>query len=245
VKRLNATAQSDFFNKFVRRYPDKQYQTWLGAHYTMVGVDYTYDKNLQDRIFAGIANYFFGYSFSAAMKLTKDKARTNDMPIFERKFDLVESTFYSTSAAFLQAERPEAIQDGHQLVVHAELFLLRLLTSLQAARRLINWGFFCEPLTILRSALEQLAWTYVVGVELDQKQLDKPQPSKCIGPFRSRFAPAGYLYGALSRFSHMDFEAQKHFVATSDAGSGVMQQSTEFKFFGLLFYAYILGPVVI
>jgi hypothetical protein len=240
MKRLNAAAQIDFFNQFVRRYPDKQYQTWLGAHFTMVGVDYNYGKALQDRVFAGIANYFLGYSFSSAMKLTKDIKRENDMPRFEQKFDSVERAFYSTSTSFLQAERPEVISDGHHLVIHAELFLLRLLTSLHAARRLINWGFFSEPLTILRSALEQLAWIYALGVALDQKQLDKPQPSKCIGLFRARFAPAGYLYGALSRFSHMEFEAQKHFVATSPEGSGVMQQSTEFKFFGLLFYSYLL-----
>lgn len=240
LKRLNAAADPKFFNQFVRRYPDKQYQTWLGAHYTMVGVDYTYEKELQDRIFAGMANYFFGYSFTSAMKLTKDKPRSNEIPPFEQKFDSVELAFYSTSKAFLQAERPRDLLDGHELVKHAELFLLRLLTSLQAARRLINWGYLAEPLTILRSVLEQLSWTYAVGITLDQRQLDKPQPSKCIGAFRDRFAAAGHLYGALSRFSHMDFEGQKHFVAASDLHTGVMEQSTEFKFFGLIFYAYLL-----
>jgi hypothetical protein len=99
VKRLNAAADPKFFNQFVRRYPDKQYQTWLGAHYTMVGVDYTYEKELQDRIFAGIANYFFGYSFTSAMKLTKDKPRSNEIPPFEQKFDSVELAFYSTARA--------------------------------------------------------------------------------------------------------------------------------------------------
>jgi hypothetical protein len=169
VKRLNSTAEDEFFSRFVRRYPDKQYQTWLGAHSTMVGIDYTHEKELQDRIFAGIASHFFDYSFSSAIKLVKDKPRSNDIPIFEQKFDALEQAFFSTSKAFLQAKRSEIAVDGHHLVMHAELFLLRLLTSLHAARRLINWGFFSEPLTILRSALEQLAWTYAVGVALDQK----------------------------------------------------------------------------
>jgi hypothetical protein len=38
----------------------------------------------------------------------------------------------------------------------------------------------------------------------------------------------------------MDFEAQKHFVTANDVNAGVMEQSIEFKFFGLLFYAYLL-----
>jgi hypothetical protein len=38
----------------------------------------------------------------------------------------------------------------------------------------------------------------------------------------------------------MEFEAQKHFVVGGQKQSGVMQQSTEFKFFGLLLYSFLL-----
>jgi hypothetical protein len=38
----------------------------------------------------------------------------------------------------------------------------------------------------------------------------------------------------------MEFEAQKHFVARSENSTGVIQQSTEFKFFGLICYAFLL-----
>lgn len=239
MKRLHSSAEQSFFGKFVYRYADKQYQTWLGSQFTHVGIDFSYQKELQDRIFAGIANHFLDYSFSAALKLAKDVDRTNEIPIFERKFDAVEYVFFATGNSFLKARRPELAED-HHYVYHAELFLLRALTSLQAARRLINWGFFSEPLTILRSTLEQLAWAHSVGVAFNQKQLANPQPPKCIGPFRTRFAAAGHLYGALSTFSHMDFQGQKHFVGLSEGRSAVVQQSTEFKFFGLLFLAFVM-----
>ena len=111
----------------------------------------------------------------------------------------------------------------------------RALSSLAATRRLINWGYFSEPLTILRSSLEELAWAYAVGSVFDKKQLDKPTPSKCIGIFKDRFPAAGHLYGALSRFSHMEFEAQKHFVLNSVPG-GIMAQSIEFKFSRIVLY---------
>jgi hypothetical protein len=240
VKRIHATAHADFFHQHVARYPDKQYETWLGAHFTQVGVDYAYSKDLQDKIYAGIANHFFGMSFSNSLKLVKDKDRNDGIPRFERVYDAVEAVFYSTSFSFLSAKRPKNVNDGQDGIVHAELFLLRLLTSLQAARRLINWGYFSEPLTILRSSLEQLAWSYAVGVKLNKAQIDKPQASKCIGQLKERFPSAGTLYGALSHFSHMNFEAQKHFVIRGEVGSGVMQQSAEFKFFGLLFYSFVL-----
>ena len=240
MKRIHATANTDFFKEFVFRYPDKQYETWLGAHFTQVGIDYGYEKDLQDKIFAGISNHFFGMSFSKSLALVKNQEQRDAIPRLERVFDTVEAAFYTTSSAFLQEKRPENIKEGQDGIVNAELFLLRLLTSLQAARRLINWGYFSEPLTILRSSLEQLAWAYAVGVKLDLKQLDKPQASKCIGQLKERIPSTGSLYGALSHFSHMNFEAQKHFVAKGQEGAGVMQQSIEFKLFGLLFYSYLL-----
>jgi hypothetical protein len=93
--------------------------------------------------------------------------------------------------------------------------------------------------------LEQLAWVYAVGINFDSQQLDSPNPPKCISILKARFPAAGKLYGALSRFSHMDFEGQKHFVLSSsdpNSHAGVMVQSIEFKFFGLLFYSFLLIP---
>ena len=165
----------------------------------------------------------------------------SSIPRFEQLFDKVERRFHSTSLRFLTESRQHrALAEEHQGIMHAELFLLRALSSLTAARRLINWGYLSEPLTILRSTLEELAWAYAVGVIFDQKQLSKPNPSKCIGAFKARFSAAGLLYGVLSRFSHMEFEAQKHFVAIDQPNTGVMERSIEFKFFGLLFFSFLL-----
>lgn len=240
MKRLNATTDVEFFQQFVQRYPDKQYQTWLGSGFVKVGIDYDYEEELKNKVFAGLASHFLDYSFASALKLARGIDNTDNLPKFEQKFDTVESVFYLTSFDFLQAHRPITIADKHLPIQHAELFLLRTLTSLRASRSLINWGYFSEPLTILRSALEQISWAYAVGVIFNEQQLNRPNPSKCIGIFQKRFAPAGRLYGSLSRFSHMDFEAQRHFVATSGDRAGVIQQSTEFKFFGMLFSALIM-----
>lgn len=225
------------------RYPDKQYQTWLGGEFVRIGIDYNYDRHLLDKISAGLVSHFGDFSFSSALKILKNKRQRDQSPIprFEQIFDAVERRFRSTSLKFLKENRPDnVIADENVGVIHAELFLLRLLSSFIAVRRLLNWGFFSEPLTILRGNLEQLAWIYAVGIDFDQKQLENPNPSKCIGAFKRCFPAAGYLYGALSRFSHMDFEAQKHFIIDSEPGAGVMQQSIEFKFFGLLFYSFLL-----
>lgn len=224
------------------RYPDKQYQTWLGGDLVRIGIDYHYDDRLLHNISAGIISHFADLSLSAALKIARENQRIDPSPIphFEQIFDRVERRFHLISLQFLGEPRPKnAIANEHSGVMHAELFLARLLSSFIAARRLINWGFFSEPLTILRSSLEQLAWTFAVGVNFDQRQLENPNPSKCIGAFKARFPAAGPLYGALSRFSHMDFEAQKHFVIANKRGAGVMQQSIEFKFFGLLFYSFL------
>ena len=227
------------------RYPDKQYQTWVGGEHIRLGTDFDYDDELLKKVAAAVVSHFGDFSFSSALRILKahKRKRKSLLPRFEQLFDVVESRFHATSLRFLKADRPNDIEEQYNGVVHAELFLLRLLSSFVAARRLINWGFFSEPLTILRSSLEQLAWCYAVGVNFDKKQLENPNPSKCIGIFKARFQSAGQLYGALSRFSHMDFEGQKHFVlSVTDTfpNGGVMHQSIEFKFFGLMFYSLLL-----
>src|SRR5262249_48766646 len=112
---------------FVYRYPDKQYQSWLGANFTRIGIDFDYDKGFLDRVYAGIANHFFDYSFRSALKLVENKSREDKIPLFEKKFDQVERRFFETSHAFLSAKRPTVL-DEHAGVLHAELFLMRLLS---------------------------------------------------------------------------------------------------------------------
>ena len=239
-ERIHSTVGTEFFEQFVLRYPDKQYQTWLGGHYTRIGIDFDYDDRLLENITAGIVGHYSGLSLPSALKRAKNSKQgdLSSIPRFERIFDKLERRFHSTSLRFLREQRPEnTLAEEHLGVIHAELFLLRVLSSFVAARRLINWGYFSESLTILRSSLEEIAWAYAVGVIFDKKQLASPSPSKCISIFKTRFAAAGHLYGALSRFSHMEFEAQKHFVLSN---AGIMAQSIEFKFFGLLFYSFLL-----
>ena len=242
-ERIRATVNANFFETFVLKYPDKQYQTWLGDHYVKIGTDFDYDDDLVNKVAAAVISHFGDFSFSSALKILKSHQpnETRGLPRFEQAFDSVESRLHSTSLRFLQERRPNNLIPNEQVgIIHAELFLLRLLSSFVAARRLINWGYFSEPLTILRGNLEELAWTYAVGVKFDRKQLENPNPSKCIGSFKVCFPAAGLLYGALSKFSHMNFDAQKHFVTNSSLGHGIMQHSIEFKFFGLLFYSFLL-----
>jgi hypothetical protein len=242
-QRIHGTASSDFFKSFVSRYPDRQYQTSLGGRWIDVGIDYDYDELLKNKLAAAITSHFGQASFSNALKIISERYGKDctSLPRFETIVDRVERRFLLTSLSFLQQARPEGtIKEEHSGVIHAELFMLRLLTSFEAARRLINWGFFSEPLTIVRSALEQLSWAYAVGIKFDRKQLQDPAPSKCVGLFKERFSAAGQLYGALSRFSHMEFDAQKHFVIHEPSGTAVMQQSAEFKLFGMLFYLFVL-----
>jgi hypothetical protein len=49
------------------------------------------------------------------------------------------------------------------------------------------------------------------------------------------------LYGILSNLTHMDFEAQKHFVSAKGEYLGITFQSTEFKLYGVLTYHLVVG----
>jgi hypothetical protein len=240
--RVNSEVHSDFFERFVFRYADRQYQTWVGGGLVAVGVNYTYDPQLLDKVGAAIVSHYTNLSYSSALKYRNAKQRVNRIPDFEQLFDRVEGVFYENIERFLSGHRPN-LDEAHGPLVNSEIFLLRLLASLRAARLLINWGYFLEPLTILRTGLEQLAWCHRVGTTFDVRLLDHPRPSKCIGVFQERYPAAGLLYGTLSVYSHFEFDAQKHFVASVNGIPGIMERSTEFKFFGLILYAFVMIAV--
>jgi hypothetical protein len=127
MDRLNSTVPPDFFSRHVYRYPDKQYQAYLGKNFVKVGVDYEYDRELLDNLSAAIICRYTDISYSTALKHGKKTRRENRIPHFERVFDLVENSFLTTTKNFLTNKRPD-LSDDHLLLVNAEVLRLPIRT---------------------------------------------------------------------------------------------------------------------
>jgi hypothetical protein len=71
LKRIHSTANTDFFKRFVLRYPDKQYQTWLGGHHIQLGIDHDYNDDLRTKVAAAVVSHFGDFSFSSALNILR------------------------------------------------------------------------------------------------------------------------------------------------------------------------------
>lgn len=240
-RRLWSVAAEEKVNALVYRFPDKDYESWLGGFGYKNGIDFTYPDTLLDRVAAGIISYQARMSLQTALKYAqKGESRLDRLPRFDRLFQVVSDLFLSKFDDFFRLDRP-TLADPHGSYVHAELFLWRTLSAFKGARTLINRGFLAEPAAVLRTALEQVAWCYAVSINADAGQLEHRDPPKCIAQLRKFRPGSARLYGLLSNLGHMDFDAQKHFVSAKGDFLGITFQSTEFKAYGVLCYLLVMA----
>ena len=246
-RRVWNVASDEAISSLVYRYPEKEYETWLGHFGCPIGISYGYPTELLDRVAAGLISYQMRMSLQTALKYAQRADRQKDpIPRFDRLFQTTSDLLDRKCNDFFTGDRP-SVAGQYEGYIHAELFLWRTLSAFKASRVLINRGFLAEPAAVLRGALEQIAWCYAVSLGGKVSQLEHREPSNCIGQLRHFSPSAGRLYGLLSNLTHLDFDAQKHFVTMKDGYLGLTFQSTEFKLYGVLCHmlvARIYGQLV-
>lgn len=96
-------------------------------------------------------------------------------------------------------------------------FFYRNLAAFDAAKRLTELGYLCETAAILRSAIEQFAFSgYLWRLSGDEK-LEKINRKQSFGHFKSYVPAVGNLYGLLSKYTHFEYDHHTHFFAHSEA----------------------------
>lgn len=96
-------------------------------------------------------------------------------------------------------------------------FFYRNLAAFDAAKRLSELGYLCEVAAILRSAIEQFAFSGYLWKLSGDEQLEKIARKQSFSHFK-KFVPAvGNLYGLLSKYTHFEYDHHTHFFARSEA----------------------------
>lgn len=85
----------------------------------------------------------------------------------------------------------------------AKAALCRLEASFKAAYGLVRKEYIFETDAVAKVILEQLAWAYSAK-GLDEEDLFKLKPNKCITKFKKFFPEAGTFYGQINRWAHLD-----------------------------------------
>jgi hypothetical protein len=107
----------------------------------------------------------------------------------------------------------------------ARAALSRLEATFKAAYGLIRKEYVFETDAVVRLILEQLAWSYVAS-GIDDSEVLKLKPSKCIAQFKAVFPNCGLLYGELSEWAHIDPSIAKNYLSFHEAGSPVVRRSS-------------------
>jgi len=104
-------------------------------------------------------------------------------------------------------------------------FFRRSLVSFDAAKRLAELGYLCEPAAILRAALEQIGFCSKAWSLDWRKKLTSIDRKEAIISLKSYAPPAGELYGRLSKYTHFEYDYQTHFLALSPSSIFTLHRS--------------------
>ena len=85
----------------------------------------------------------------------------------------------------------------------AKAALCRLEASFKAAYGLVRKEYIFETDAVAKVILEQLAWAYSAK-GLNEEDLLKLKPNKCITKFKEFFPESGTFYGQINRWAHLD-----------------------------------------
>jgi len=222
--------------------PAIDYDSWLGGEIFPVGINRNYPKDLLDRVAAGIISYL-GFSFASAYRISKnvDRRKREKPKRLDRVFDSLANDILSQTRSYFGKSNCENYKNEAN-ALYSTVNLLRVLGSFEAALTLVQRGYLQEPVVVLRSALEQIAWAYVVGNSTDATA-SKETPTRCISKLKNFIPGAGLLYGYLSRLSHFEITSHYRFLASGEGTdrAGVLTRSTVYKCYGCILIGTLLA----
>jgi hypothetical protein len=127
----------------------------------------------------------------------------------ENLFEYGHSRLDSYVAALTDAVAP----DSKSLDDLSNQFFYRNLGGLFAAKHLSELGYLCESAVVLRSVIEQFAFSAKLRTLPPETDLSQIRPVQCLNYLKSIESSSGRLYGLLSRYTHFEYDHHTHFLS--------------------------------
>jgi hypothetical protein len=114
-------------------------------------------------------------------------------------------------------------------VFGASLVLERLMYSFFCAHFLYRMGHRYEGHAVSRLILEQIAWAYEAHNLADIKDIAKIKTTQSITSLKRFYPEAGYLYGFLSKKTHIDYTNHFEFLSVENGKNAILHAQPEFE----------------
>lgn len=114
-------------------------------------------------------------------------------------------------------------------VFGAGLALERLMYSFFCAHFLYRMGHRYEGHAVSRLILEQIAWAYEAHNLVDIKDIAKIKTTQSITSLKHFYPEAGYLYGFLSKKTHIDYRNHFEFLSIKNGKNAILHAQPEFE----------------
>lgn len=169
-----------------------------------IGIKFSYSDTLLKNILASVISDHLGLKSVDYVKKRYLDDWKRDVDLDPKAFDLETIHFLDFRISDLQQH---LIENSHNLIYSeiqkiCDITLAKGLGTLRVALDLSSKGLLHEVLTLCRSSLEMIMWSFAVFDLADEKDPFQFFPEKAVSGFKTYFPYAGKYYGYLSEFLH-------------------------------------------
>lgn len=186
----------------------------LGIHNLRVGLDREPDSELRQNLLAAMAAYRGRIGLDYAKKRYVHEATESRWLGLTDRID----NLFSYGQTRLQRYVSLGLEAPKHTDFYQDLsmqFFFRNVVAFEAAKRLSDIGYLCEVATILRSALEQFAFSANLWKQRTDRKLKSVRAVHSLNSLKQYVPAAGQLYGHLSKYTHFEFDHHTHFFESS------------------------------
>lgn len=192
--------------------PNYVVQRTVGIRNLRVGLSKDVPDDLRSKILAALVSFRLGVELSYAEKrYVQPSVSSRWLGLTDRIDDIYEygqSRLEKYAISLTQRARGN-LQD---LSAH---FFYRNVGAFDASKRLSELGYLCEVATILRTALEQFALCARLWTAEESEKIKSIRALHSLNALKPYSPNAGKLYGALSKYTHFEYDNHTHFFAVS------------------------------
>jgi hypothetical protein len=233
-----ATPQSDELRPWHSREPMQRYDSlfpllpdFIAKH--TVGSKYLPNVGFETRPSLGLWKKTFAALVSEQMRISLSYAEKRYVPDMNQsrwlgltdRIDRIYNEAIERLNSFLALRKSQTDRNGRSSAELSDQFFYRNLGSLDAARRLSEMGYLCEVATILRSTLEQFAFSARLDFLRESEDLATIRPIQCLNHLKKFVPAAGRLYGLTSKYAHFEYDHHTHFFARSPTEVQTIQRA--------------------
>jgi hypothetical protein len=190
-----------------------------------VGFEARPSAGLWKKVFAALVSEQMGISLAHAERRYPLEFNQSHWLGLTDRIDAIYSEALAHLDSFLALRKTQADRYNRSLATFSDQFFYRNLGSLDAAKRLSELGYLCEVAAILRSSLEQFAFSAKLDSTGKSEDVAAIRPVQCLNHLKKFVPAAGRLYGLTSKYAHFEFDHHTHFFARSPTEVQTIQRA--------------------